>query len=1128
MYSSRLKRGFLPYRAGLFIALFFAAFIVLGLSGEVRAQSADDSASGAAPAAAPSTRRQMLNTSARKMADEIVSSALSDAGEAEERALADAALAGQRIYRIDLVCDLELCQNPVSVAKLRELSGLYIGMEFSRRALRRAERRLGQTGFFEEMDVSSELDAQGVALEIKARGAVLIRRVEFKGVDGAPFESDLRKLLIYRQAQPYRQDATKAATQLWTLINEFEKFGFFGTKINISVREVLGNKHLVDVVFRIKKGEELEICEMGFRGLRSLNYEAAQEKLLAGHSVLVRRFGITAPKFTTDRFKEGLDALIQHYRELGFFQARIVGRVAKKDPARGCVDMLVDVSEGPQWKVEFRGDVEFPIDDLRAELPFFESGFVDPEEIRRAERAIRQLFETRGYPFAQVRGVEERRDRLDRELIFDIDAGPRLTIEDIVLHGNRHFKSEVLLAEFGTRTFGLFTEGGYLQGEQLLDDLNRLEQYYHERGYLQARATRFELQLLPGKGAMRIHIYIDENPRARVRQVRFRGNRTLTEGILNAEVKVHSGGAVRPLQIRADRSRLVQLYASYGYPLAEVETTCHTLSGEQVPCDAPRLPAGCVAASMEDLDKLCQWSSGAEATRVCPRIRDEEQCVPGGGIRQGEVRVVHTIEEGPFVRVGELLLKGNFNTNTGLIYQELPLRTGDVFDVRELLKGQGNMRSLGIFDSVSVEAIGLDRQAREQDNATAALLISVEESRNRYLDFKFGFEGRDLLSDARRLLVTGETQYNDDNLFGRAQRFRPRVIGAFDSLQLFQAGTESAGLASADPVKALDYLVGAELIYEHPRFLKGWTGVDKLALTISPFYMLDLVGVSEENILREEWGLRLGLRKELRELLERLYVSFGIEGKQAALWTPADPTVDGRRIFSPRRVTGKLIPEVTLDRRDSPLNPSQGYYVQAQPALVSGATLAQGGESAISDAYLRLLMRVSYYLPLTDDLVLGQGIGYGHIIPLFERDRLVTEDERFHLGGGGSVRGFGNDALGPLRNEVPSGGEFMINYNAELRYPLIRQLNVYGAVFFDAGLLVDCFSSTENSATRIGCYEDAFGGEHPFAKVRSAAGLGVRYLIVDQIPLVFDYGMVLDRRPGESFGTLNFNLGYSF
>lgn len=1069
-----------------------------------------------------------LGTSAQDVADTIVSTALEDAANAERRADADATLAGERIYNIDFQCDLDLCRNPVSIAKLRELSGLYVGMEFSRRAVRRAERRLGQTGFFEQIDITTKLDSRGIALEIRGLGAVLIRRVEFEGVEGAPFESDLRKLLIYRQAQAYKKDATKASTQLWTLKNEFEKFGYFGTKISISVRPIPGKNHLVDIIFRVQKGEELEICETGFRGLRSLNYERAREELLAGHSIFVRRFGIFAPNFTTDRFKEGLEALVKHYRDLGFFQARIVGKVAKKDPQRGCVDMLVDVSEGPHWDVEFRGDLEFSIDDLRSELPFLDSGFVDPEEIRRAERAIRQLFETRGYPFAQVTGSEERRDRLDRALIFDIDSGPQLKVDAIRLHGNNRFEADKLLANFGTRTFGLFTEGGYLQGEQLLDDLNHLEDFYHSEGYLKARVTRFELRLMPDDDALRIHIYIDEGELTQVRQVRFRGNRTLTDGILNAEVQVKTGGAVMPLQIRADRSRLIQVYTSYGYPLVEVETTCHALSGERVACEAPSLAAECVAASMEDLDELCHWSSGAQATQICPRIRDTSRCEPQGGISQAEVRVQHTIEEGPFVRVGELLLKGNFTTNTGLIYQELPLTTGDVFDVNELLKGQGNMRSLGVFDSVSVEAIGLDRQVKSQENATAALLISVEESSNRYLDFKFGFEGRDLLSDARRLLVTGETQYNDDNLFGRAQRFRPRLIGAFDTLQLFRAGTESAGLASADPVKELDYLIGAELIYEHPRFLKGWTGVDKLSLTISPFYMLDLLGVSEENILREEWGLRLNLRKELEEILQRLYVSFGIEGKQAALWTPADPTVGGLRVFSPRRVTGKLIPEVTLDRRDSPLNPGEGYYIQAQPALVSGATLAQGGESAIEDAYLRLLLRVSYYLQLTDELVFGQGIAYGHIVPFFSRDRLVTEDERFHLGGGGSVRGFGNDALGPLRNEVPSGGEFMLNYNAELRYPLIRQINLYGAVFFDAGLLADCFSSTANTAVRVGCYDDAFGGEGPFENVRTAAGLGVRYLLADQIPLVFDYGMVLDRRPGESFGTLNFNLGYSF
>ncbi len=1045
--------------------------------------------------------------------------------ETEKKALW-AAQQGEPVVSIEFDCDLDLCDNPVAVDKMRDLAGLYVGMTFSAEALRRAENRLAKTGFFETINATTELGDQGVALDIQATGAVLIRRVEFAGIDGPPFASDLEKLLIFRQGQAYRRDRSKATAQLRTLRDAFEKEGFFGTEISMYVRPVEDQDHMVDVLFRIKKGEELEICEVGIRGLRSLDYEEAREELLSSHSILTRRFDIMAPRFSTEVFKEGQEALINHYRQLGFFQARILDKHAKRDSDAGCVDILVDVSEGPQWGGGFEGDVFFSVQELRRELPFYESGYVDSEELRRAERAIRKLYETRGYPFATVRAEETRRDRLDRRIHFEIDAGRRYEIRDIVLHGNKKLSRTELTEDFGTRRFGLFAEGGYLQSEQLLGDLARLEEVYRSKGFLQAIVERFELEV--AGDALRIHLYIDEGEPTVADRVAFVGNRNMTRGLLVDEITVRDRGRFSPIELKADRSRLVQLYSSAGYPLAEVETTCRKMTGEAVQCQAPRMPSGCVAQSLEDLEELCHWSDeGDERRRVCRRIRRGSGCDLEGGVQAERVRVSHQITEGPFVRVGEILLRGNFATNTSLIYQEIPLDSGDPFDVRKVLEGQGNMRSLGVFDSVSIEAIGLDDRARLEEEADAALLISVEESRNRYMDFKFGFEGRDLLGDSRRLLLTGETQYNDDNLFGRAQRFRPRLIGAFDSMQLFEAGTETAGITDQQAGQ-LDYLIGAELVYNHPRFLKGWTDIDKLSLTVAPFYMLDLVGLSYDDVLREEWGLRLELRKQLSEIMDRLFVSIGIEGKQAALWTPADPTLDGERIFSPRRVTGKLVPELTLDRRDSPLNPTEGYYVQLQPGLVTGATLVQGGEGAIDDSYLRLLVTTNIYFEVLEDLIFGQGLRYGHILPFFGRDRLVTEDERFRLGGAGSVRGFANNSLGPLDNDQPTGGEFMLNYNAELRYPLIRGINLYGAVFFDTGLLVDCFSGSANTGPRVGCYEDAFGGDAPLGDLRTAAGLGLRYLIVDQIPLVVDYGMVLDRRTGEQFGNVHFNLGYTF
>ena len=62
----------------------------------------------------------------------------------------------------------------------------------------------------------------------------------------------------------------------------------------------------------------------------------------------------------------------------------------------------------------------------------------------------------------------------------------------------------------------------------------------------------------------------------------------------------------------------------------------------------------------------------------------------------------------------------------------------------------------------------------------------------------------------------------------------------------------------------------------------------------------------------------------------------------------------------------------------------------------------------------------------------------------------------------------------------------------------------------------------------MGCYADAFPEEDRLSKVRASAGLGLRYLIADQIPLLLDYALLLNRRPGEGFGNLHFNVGYSF
>jgi outer membrane protein assembly factor BamA len=123
----------------------------------------------------------------------------------------------------------------------------------------------------------------------------------------------------------------------------------------------------------------------------------------------------------------------------------------------------------------------------------------------------------------------------------------------------------------------------------------------------------------------------------------------------------------------------------------------------------------------------------------------------------------------------------------------------------------------------------------------------------------------------------------------------------------------------------------------------------------------------------------------------------------------------------------------------------------------------------------------------------------------------LTFGERFFAGGGTTIRGFGQDEVGPtlfdLPDEDPVGGNALFILNNELRFPIIGWFE--GVGFVDVG----------NVYAKAGDFS-------PF-DVRKAGGLGLRV----QTPyflLRADYGFKLDRRPGEGAGAFFFSIGQAF
>ncbi len=189
-----------------------------------------------------------------------------------------------------------------------------------------------------------------------------------------------------------------------------------------------------------------------------------------------------------------------------------------------------------------------------------------------------------------------------------------------------------------------------------------------------------------------------------------------------------------------------------------------------------------------------------------------------------------------------------------------------------------------------------------------------------------------------------------------------------------------------------------------------------------------------------------------------------------------------------------------LDRSNDPLDPTTGWRLtlSAQPTAVTGE---------VSALFLRSEAQATAYLPVQDNAktVLAGRVRLGTIIG--GEELTVPSDRLFYSGGGGSVRGYEYQGVGPrLPDNTPRGGLSLFEASIEVRRDVFR--NFQGVVFLDAGTIG--FQETPN-----------------FNNVRYGAGLGVRYKLPFG-PIRADVAFPLDKRDGDADFQVYVSIGQAF
>ncbi|MFH0881255.1 MAG: autotransporter assembly complex family protein [Lentisphaerota bacterium] len=176
---------------------------------------------------------------------------------------------------------------------------------------------------------------------------------------------------------------------------------------------------------------------------------------------------------------------------------------------------------------------------------------------------------------------------------------------------------------------------------------------------------------------------------------------------------------------------------------------------------------------------------------------------------------------------------------------------------------------------------------------------------------------------------------------------------------------------------------------------------------------------------------------------------------------------------------------VALDTRDNDFDPERGGFYRLQTA----PTWDLYGNST---GYLKTQATLQHYLNLFNrpNLILAARCSIGSLVGADPYK--VPADERFYSGGGGSIRGYAYQSVGPVASNLCVGGNSLFEVSLETRFHLTQNFGL--VLFLDGG--------------------SAFNSDFPDASEQLlwGTGVGLRYFTMLG-PIRLDAGFPLNRRP---------------
>lgn len=787
----------------------------------------------------------------------------------------------------------------------------------------------------------------------------------------------------------------------------------------------------------------------------------------------------------------------------GYFQDIQIGRESGV--------LVITVRERPAIsKIEITGNKAIKTEDLMKGMN--DNGLAEGQIFKRATleglaQELQRQYVAQGRYGASVKTEVKELPRNQVELKVVVDEGSVAAIKHINVVGNSAFSDEELGEIFELQTTGwlswLNSDDKYSR-EKLTGDLERLESYYLDRGYLEFKIDSTQVSLSPDKQSVFITVNISEGDVYKVSDVELAGDPVVSEEEIRRLLLVRKGQTFSQVLMTTTSDYITKRLGNEGYTFAEVNGM--------------------------------------------PEANEEDKTV----------KVTFFIDPGKRAYVRRINFRGNTRTSDDVLRREMRQMESASASSARIEQSKVRLERLGYFKEVQVETtevpgtsdqIDVEYTVEEQPSGTiggtvgyaqgSGLVLGANVQENNWLGTgkSVGFA----VNTSRYQSVVNfsytDPYFTPDGVSRGFNVFYQERDYSEINLSSYNTTTYGAGLSFGYPISEISR-VGLNVGFNHLELSTSSNSVQEIIDSPRPDPGVD-GQVSLDDLAT--------ITEELDEAIENdATLDLSMPVGSGLLNTDLDGFVD---LYGDEFDTWSLTTSYARSTLNRGILATRGSSQRASMEIA-----LPGGDLE----YYKLIYTAQYFRPITKDLTLrlrtrlGYANGYGDTdqMPFFEN---------FYGGGFGSVRGFERNTLGPRstpaetyslvncavedgvyskacyvldtdtgelvaqqsgRNPQPFGGNILVEGSAEVIFPIPfvkDQRSMQSAFFIDAG---NVFSSS-CGVSQLNCYDiDA-------KYINVSAGIGLTW-ITGFGPLTFSLSKALEENEDDDVEVFQFSLGNSF